>query len=271
MSAIRRVPPRTSVLFVLTVSILVAEPASSSESAGVSYTLSPASYAGFLTSKADPLTRPVLTGYVLSIPAAHVGQAAIPVHHGSGVVLTAGYVFWPVIGFFAAPLVRLQIICPDEARPGVVLLAAWVFGAAYTGEGGAGAKIEAAQLVVSSPVRRLRFHVGAALHTMPGSEFSPEEQDARPRPYDWDNPQVAATLLAEIQATRRMRVFMEGFWAGIGADEGFDSIAILLAGIEWSWTRTHLKLATGIFTDQAGAKGGERLPVPPIAALGYSF
>ncbi len=226
---------------------------------------SPASYAGFLTSKADPVTRPVFTAYFLGIPAAVVGQAAVPVYRGSGVVLTGGELFWPGSGFLVSSLVRLQLLTPTESRPGVVLLGASVFGIAWSEVWGGGANIQAAELVVSSPVRRFRLHAGAALHTMPGSEGG--------RPYDWDNPQAAATLLAELQATRRTLVFMEGLWAGIGAHGGFDSIATLLAGIEWSWTRTHLKLATGIFTDRAGAQTqmGRLFPLPPMAALVYSF
>jgi hypothetical protein len=232
--------------------------------------LSPASYAGFLTSTADPLTQTVLTGYVLGLPAALVGQLAVPVYRGSGIVLTGGYLFWPGSGFLASPLVRLQLLIPTVSRPGIVLLGGGIYGVAWSGGESLGAaSIEGVQLVASSPIRRFRLHIGGALHTMPGSEFSPGDQDAKR--YDWKNPKVAMTVLGELRLARSVRVFAEGLWAGIGADEGFDSVATALAGVEFDWKAGRLRLASGLFADRVGAGESRFLPVPPMAAFAYAF
>ncbi|MFH1679115.1 MAG: hypothetical protein ABIH26_00555 [Candidatus Eisenbacteria bacterium] len=226
----------------------------------------PNPYAGLLLSHADPVERPVLSGYFLTFPPALIGQFAFRVAGPVAGVATAGYSWFPSEGqgVLASGLLRFEVAAPTEDRWGVVALGGWVGGAAVVrGEGG-GASIAGAQVIASSPLRAFRVHAGAALHTMPGQAYDPRTGTGET--YDFANPQPSLFLSGEL-STRSVRYRLEAMGLGIGADEGWDSALLALAGAEVPTGRALLRFAAGVFVGSPGTSGMSPWPAPLIVSV----
>lgn len=223
-------------------------------------------YAGFLLSHADPVGGPVLSAHLLTFPPALIAQAAFPIAGRFAGVATAGYSWFPgeAQGALGSGLLRAEIARPTEEKWGVVLLAGWIGGATTVRGDFDAASISGLQLVASSPVRALRLHAGAALHTMPGQSY--DSESGRSETYDFGNPQPSLFLSGDF-STRRVRFQVETMWFGIGADEGWDSSILALGGVEVPVGRALLRFATGVYVGSPVTSGSSGWPVPPLVSV----
>jgi hypothetical protein len=168
----------------------------------------------------------------------------------------------------ASAALRLHILPSGPQSWGVAVQAQSLAGVYFSGGEDSGGMAHALGLVVSSPVRAARIHVGGALHTMPGSEFDEGQLEARE--YDLANPQVAAFLAAEYGG-QRFGVFTEILWAGIGADEGWDSAFAAVVGGTMRFRRSELVIGAGVLVNRFGSGQENFLPAPPMALYAIAF
>jgi hypothetical protein len=168
----------------------------------------------------------------------------------------------------ASAAVRLHILRSGPESWGLAAQVQSMAGAYYRGGEGRGGVAHALTVVVSSPMRAVRVHLGSALHTMPGSEF--DEGALQAREYDLANPQVAAFLAAEY-SWQHLGVFTELLWGGIGADEGWDSAFAALVGGKMRLGRSELVIGVGVLVNRFGSGQETYLPVPPIAMHTIAF
>jgi hypothetical protein len=232
-------------------------------------------YSGVFVATADPFSRPTGALYLLTFPPTLTGFFGFSI---GGRVTLAAFVGFSTIptaasGALASGLVKVHVLRPDERRWGLAGQLQWVGGGAVTegdGEaGGAAGSVTAAQLIASSPLRRFRTHLGVALHTLPGSGYSPGDYGAQL--YDFENLQTTIFVSAEKRITTRGSVFAEWIWGAAGADGGYDSAAVLLLGGQLRRGHTYYKLVIGALATQFGSGFETYVPIPPLVAVSHTF
>lgn len=222
-----------------------------------------------LVPTADPLRSTTLAAYVLTLPPSLLAHASFPVGGPFSAFVYAGYLWFPeVIGAAASGALKAVIFEPRLDRWGAAVQAQWIGGAAIWRGEGSGGTVGALELVASSPVRRTRVHLGAALHTMPGNEYEAGWTEAKR--YDIENPQIALSLAAE-HAFGRWSVGAEAIWGGIGADEGTDSVLGALAGVRYARGRFALRAGAGIAVDDFGTSRPAAVLAPPLVSLAWAL
>lgn len=219
---------------------------------------------GALLSPTADAARGLEVGVLASLrPAAGGGHIAFPAGNRMTVLLT-GMLAGAPTGFGGSAAVRLHLRHTDAARWGLAVQAQSMAGVLFQRGEGSGGAAHALALVISSPVRPTRVSLGAALHTMPGSEY--QAGWARARDYDLDNPQVTTFVAAE-RTGRRLGVFAELLWIAMGADEGWDSVLAATAGCKLLLGRSTLSVGAGILVERFGSGRASTRPFPPLATL----
>jgi hypothetical protein len=222
-------------------------------------------YEGLLTPTADSVK--AANGYLLTFPVAGAAQVSFPITRRSTVGLYAGGSGYPA-GLLGSVYMRIHILRPDRQRWGLATQVQ--SGAAFSfssGEGNGGV-VHAVTLVVSSPIKAARINFGAAVHTMPGSEFQPEWDEAKD--YDFRNPQPTFFISASY-AFRRVSLFNEFLWIAPGADDGWDSLLADIIGVDFMLGKTKLKVGTGLLIRRFGSTNPLTLPIPPVFVLAFQL
>lgn len=220
-------------------------------------------YGGILVPMADPARQPVVSGYLLTLPAGGAGQVAVPISHRMTASLYGGFFGYPA-GFFGSAFLRGHILRTDSTRWGLAIQAQSGAAVAFSGGEGEGGIVNGIAIVASSPMKPTRVNFGAALHTMPGSEYQTGWRNSKR--YDFKNPQPTF-FVSGGHTFRRSTVFTELLWIAPGADDGWDSVIAGIIGGEFSIGRARLKLGTGLLMQKPGTINPRTLPVPPIVAL----
>lgn len=220
--------------------------------------------AGFLVPSADAAPGVVLSGMALAYPASGGASVMLPLGTRMTAILGGLLAGYPP-GAGGAAALRIHLRHTDVERWGLAVQAQTMGAVVFLfGEGAGGTSCSLA-LVASSPIRPARIHLGVALHTMPGSEYEPGWEQSRD--YGFDNPQVAAFVAGE-RTGRRLGIFAEALWAGIGADDGWDStLASLLGGRLYLGRRTALDVGVGVILTRFGSGRTDVAPLPPLARL----
>lgn len=236
---------------------------------------SPPPYSGLFVPTADALSRITGSTYLLLYPPTLTTQIGFSIRQLATINVVAGYLMEPWSdshGVLSTTSLKIHPLRPTAHRWGLAAQVQWMGGGAVSGsqDGFAVASnIIAFELIASSPVRSIRTHFGAALHTMPGSEFKPAWYD--PRTYNFDNMQVSAFISAEARLDKRVNPFCEFIWAAIEADEGYDSAAILPIGTQIRIGGAYLKISSGILFLRFGSGYADVYPLPPIIGVTYLF
>lgn len=129
-------------------------------------------YGGLLTPTADPAPCTSLGVYLLTFPVGGVGQASFPATRWLTASLYGGVSGYPA-GFIGSAYLRAHILRPDTNHWGLAAQAQSGIASVFSGGEGDGGFINAVALIISSPMKPTRVNIGAALHTMPGSEIRP--------------------------------------------------------------------------------------------------
>lgn len=242
---------------------ILASPLYSSGIAPASGEASGPYYGGLLTPTADPAPCTSLGVSVLSFPVGGVGQISFPAARWLTASLYGGLSGYPA-GFIGSAYLRAHILRPDTSHWGLAAQAQSGIASVFSGGEGDGGFVNAVALTLSSPMKPTRINIGAALHTMPGSEYQAGWEN--PKDYDFKNPQP--TLFVSGGHTfRRSTISTEFLYIAPGADDGWDSVVAGILGGEFSISRAKLKIFTGILVQKPGTANPRFLPVPPIVAL----
>jgi hypothetical protein len=220
-------------------------------------------YNGMFVPTADPVSN-VSTGVsLLTFPPAVFGKFASPLSQNIGIILDAGFMPYPT-GLGGSVSLRFCLSKPDSDRWGVATQLQSIGGVAFWGGEGGGGLVNALEFIVSSPVRPNRINFGFAMHTMPGSEYKAGWDKAKK--YDFKNPKPMLLLSVE-HSGKKYGVYTEAFWAGIGADDNWDSGLAWLIGSKFIFGKVTLKVGAGLFVERVATTNPLLLPVPPIIAL----
>lgn len=220
-------------------------------------------YAGILVPTADPASQPTVSGYLLAFPVGGVGRISFPITRRVTTSVYGGLSGYPA-GLLGLASLRAHLVHPDSTRWGLAGQAQYGAATVLSGGEGTGGIVSGIALVASSPMKATRVSLGAALHTMPGSEFQPGWENAKD--YDFKNPQPTF-FVSGGHTFRKNTVFTELVWIAPGADEGWDSVIAGILGGEFSLGRAKLKVGTGLFVQKPGTINPRALPVPPIVVL----
>jgi hypothetical protein len=215
-----------------------------------------------------PTLKTAFTGHLLTFPVGVVGQLSVPVLNRTTVFIYGGFSAYPV-GFIGSAALKLHLLIPDQNHWGLSTQLQWgIANTVWGGEGAAGGNIGTILVVISSPVKPTRFNLGAALHTMPGSEYKSGWKEAKD--YGFKNPQPTI-FLSVGQSIGRFTISSDLLWIAVGADEGWDSLFIGALSLEFPISRKGFKMSGGIIIERFGAQNTPVLPLPPIISLSIPF